>query len=312
MTNVLITGANGFIGRHLADWLGSRNYQVCGLGNPGLKEADKNEKRVNSIDEEISFDSLDRICRDANDPEIIFHLAGGSSVGAALADPHRDYLRTVHSTSVLLEWMRLNTPGSRLVAVSSAAVYGAGHERAIRESTVCNPYSPYGAHKFMMEILCRSYAGNFNLQVVIPRLFSVYGEGLRKQLLWDLCNKLTSKGKIELGGSGDELRDWTHVSDIVKGLEKVADLASNQSPLINLATGIGTPVRDIASMVATCWDEANAPQRIAFSGHARIGDPFSLVADIAELHSKSIHCGKPLDEGIADYVGWFLDQKQPD
>lgn len=53
------------------------------------------------------------------------------------------------------------------------------------EQARLTPFSPYGAHKLMMEILCQSYATNFDLQIVIPRLFSVYGTELRKQLLWD-------------------------------------------------------------------------------------------------------------------------------
>jgi UDP-glucose 4-epimerase len=131
-------------------------------------------------------------------PAGIFHFAGGSSVGAAFASPHEDFKRTVGSTAELLEWARQHSPDTPLVAVSSAAVYGAGHEGPIAEDARLNPYSPYGTHKLMMEELCRSYAINFGLPLMLPRLFSVFGPELKKQLLWDTCSKLATQGEAGL------------------------------------------------------------------------------------------------------------------
>ena len=86
--------------------------------------------------------------------------------------------------------------------VSSAAVYGPGHEGPIGEDARLDPASPYGCHKLVMELLCRSYARSFGVSIVLLRLFSVYGEGLQKQLLWDLCSKLARNRCGQLGGLG--------------------------------------------------------------------------------------------------------------
>ena len=236
--------------------------------------------------------------------DVIFHLAGGSSVGAAIANPHEDFTRTVVSTAELLDWLRQYSPSTRLVAVSSAAVYGSAHSGPIPEDARLSPFSPYGTHKMMMEDICRSYAANFGLQVMLPRLFSVYGIQLKKQLLWDLCSKLAAGGMVELGGTGNELRDWTDIRDVVRALDQVVSLASNQAPVLNLATGHATSVREIAAAVVRNWHDTDATQ-LQFSGLSRAGDPFSLVANIDRMHAHGIACTIPVNRGIAEYVDWF-------
>ena len=98
-------------------------------------------------------------CAMVGPPDYIFHLAGGSSVGASIANPYEDFSRTVATTAELLEWMRLAAQNATLVSVSSAAVYGAGHTGPIREEHALLPFSPYGYHKLMMENLCQSLRG---------------------------------------------------------------------------------------------------------------------------------------------------------
>ena len=241
-------------------------------------------------------------------PEGIFHFAGGSSVGSALANPHEDFKRTVGSTGDLLEWIRQHCPDAPLIAVSSAAVYGAGHDGLIPEDARLTPYSPYGTHKLMMEELCRSYAVNFGLSIVLPRLFSVYGPELKKQLLWDTCNKLATQGEAELGGSGEELRDWTHVSDVVAALVGLLSFADTTAPALNIATGRPVTVREVVAELARVWSPATPP-RIEFSGQSRAGDPYSLCANIGRLDALGMSCATSVSDGVAEYVQWFRAQR---
>lgn len=309
MANVWITGARGFIGRHLARWLSDQGHTVAGIGHGAWPPAEAARWGVSTwLNGEVSAGNLGQMRQLSGVPDYVFHLAGGSSVGAAFASPHEDFTRTVVSTAELLEWLRQQSPGARVVAVSSAAVYGTGHAGAIREDAKLMPFSPYGAHKLMMEDLCRSYAANFGLQLVLPRLFSVYGAELKKQLLWDLCGKFAMGGVVELGGTGDELRDWTDVRDVVRALDQVARFASNQTPVLNLATGVATPVREVAAMVALHWGGGEAAGRIRFNGRSRRGDPFSLVADIGRMRAHGIECAIPVTQGIAEYVAWYRRQ----
>lgn len=307
MTNVLVTGAHGFIGRNLCSALASRGFHVSGLGH-GIWPASEAERWGVSewINGEIGPSNLELLRHQRGAPDIVFHLAGGSSVGAAVQNPREDFNRTVVSTSELLDWMRRNAPSAKLVAVSSAAVYGAGHSGPIREGTDLQPYSPYGRHKRMMEEMASAYAADYGMQVVIARLFSVYGPGLRKQLLWDLCAKMdkTPSG-IVLGGSGLELRDWTHVNDVARALAMMASVASSSAPVINIGTGTGTSVREIAEKMITEWFNGDVAPTLDFNLQARAGDPFSLIAENTSLSTLGFEWKHGLMDGLSDYVRWY-------
>ena len=237
-------------------------------------------------------------------PSHIFHLAGGSSVSAAIANPREDFARTVATTAELLEWMRLESSSSKLIAVSSAAVYGTGHAGPIREDQALLPFSPYGYHKLMMEHLCQSYGVNYGVQATVVRLFSVYGSHLKKQLLWDMCSRLAAGTEpLELGGTGEELRDWTDIRDVVRALELTMGLPFGEMPIVNAGSGQATSVAKIADLVAKSWP---ASVKVVFNGKSRPGDPFSLVADDALLRSLGFEWSIPVHTGIDDYVQWYL------
>lgn len=310
MDNILITGARGFIGRHLARWLAQQGHQIIGLGHGIWPVAEAQLWGVTHwLDGDIQLGNLRLLQQTGGAPDVVYHLAGGSSVGAAIANPREDFLRTVATTAELLEWMRVDAPQARLVAVSSAAVYGAGHDGAIAEDDVLTPYSPYGHHKRIMEELCRSYAASYGLKVSIARLFSVYGAELKKQLLWDLCTRLAKDERpLLLGGTGNELRDWTDVSDVVRALDLLASKASTEVTVLNVGTGSGSSVRQIATDVARHWLADNFADVLQFSGQSRLGDPFSLVADAGALNQLDFVWKTSLDDGLAAYVRWFQGQ----
>jgi UDP-glucose 4-epimerase len=243
--------------------------------------------------------------------EVIFHLAGGSTVGAAISNPYEDFFRTVSSTIELLEWLRLDMPNARVVVVSSAAVYGSTKRGQISVDTDCAPYSPYGHHKKIMEDLCGSYADTYGLRCRVARLFSVYGTQLKKQLLWDMCAKLVSgESTLLLGGTGRELRDWTHVSDVVIALMLIAfdEGAKEDNRLINVGTGVGTSVESVAKLVINAWSDGSPSKnkcRVAFTQASRPGDPFSLIADPTRLSGANFTWNTQLMDGVREYVDWF-------
>src|SRR5437660_7637597 len=178
MKSVWITGARGFIGRNLSKWLSQQGHIVAGLGHGAWPEGEARQWGISVwLNGDILPSNLVHLRSALGVPDIVFHLAGGSSVGAALAAPREDFARTVGTTVELLEWMRLEAPQARLVVSSSAAGYGNGYPGPIDEGATLAPYSPYGHHKLMMEQLCRSYAANYSLASAVVRLFSVYGAG---------------------------------------------------------------------------------------------------------------------------------------
>jgi len=310
MTVVVVTGAGGFIGRHLCRLLASNGRTVVGLGHGSWPQADVDAVGLKGWKSgDVDARNLDALAALYGAPSQVFHLAGGSSVAVSLRDPAADFRRTVESTESLLEWLRHAAPDAKLIAISSAAVYGTGHAGPIREDAPLCPESPYGHHKLMMEKLLQSHAQSYGRPSVVVRLFSAYGPGLRKQLLWDLCWQLAhGTERIELQGTGDEVRDWTDVRDTVRAVEFVADIASSEVPVINVGSGIGTPVREIARMAMTAWRGAPPPIPVSFTGRSREGDPFSLQADPGRLSMLGFSWQIAVPQGIEDYVRWFRAQ----
>ena len=305
---VWITGANGFIGRYLARTLADTGRAVHGIGHGALDDPEKQRLGLRTwLNGEIDAANLDALAAKSGLPSTVFHLAGGSSVGLSIAQPLEDFSRTVASTAQLLEWLRGSASGCRLIVASSAAVYGAGHEGLISEDAALAPVSPYGRNKLMMEQLCESYAVTFGLRSTVVRLFSVYGPHLRKQLLWDICSRLQRDEKtLILGGTGSEVRDWTDVRDVARLLGKIGEQPQQETfQIINGGSGLGTRVADIARMLVKNWGGGIA---LRYSGAVRAGDPFSLVANDANLRRLPFAWQIPVDQGLADYVRWFKDQ----
>lgn len=305
MTIIWITGGKGFIGRHVARFVAANDHRVFGIGH-GLWPAQEASKWSYSYwcNGEIDPYNLSQLASVSGAPNVIYHLAGGSSVGASFQSPHEDLIRTVETTAQLLEWVRFNAPACKVIGVSSAAVYGANHQGKIAEDDQVSPYSPYGFHKAMMENLCRSYSQNFGLRICVVRLFSVYGAGLEKQLIWDICCKLAvaENDPVGLDGTGNEVRDWIHVSDAAQLLWLARNECSPDCRVINGGTGIGTKIRDVAEVVCRAWGASPA---ITFSGKARSGDPRSLVADIARAKQAGFQLTVRVENGIAETVRWF-------
>jgi UDP-glucose 4-epimerase len=304
MTTALITGARGFVGRHLARALQKQGIQVCGMGHGAWTERERTAWGVGYwVNGEVSKRNLDIVQAQMGRPDVVFRLAGGSAVGPSLAAPEEDFRRSVLSAAELLEWARLAAPEARLVLASSAAVYGAGHSQPIREADALLPYSPYGSHKRIAEELFASYGRNFGLNVATVRLFSVYGTELQKQLLWDACGRLAKDAsQLTLGGTGAELRDWLHVSDAAVVLQLAASQACAAGYTVNGGTGVAVSVRQVAEQLCAVWGAGTV---LGFSGHGRAGDPQYLVADVAEAAALGFAPRTAWQAGVADYVAWF-------
>lgn len=307
---MLVTGARGFIGRHLCRHLSSMGHTVLGLGHGAWPEPDARKHGVTRwLNAEVHASTLRSVTTGAT-PDVVYHLAGGSSVATAVANPREDFMRTVASTLELVEWIRQDAPRTRLVAISSAAVYGNAHDGPITEQAAVEPISPYGHHKLMMEGVCRSHGRCFGVSSVLARPFSIYGPGLTKQLPWDLSTRLASGERvITLGGTGRELRDWTHVHDLVQCLERLSSVACAEVPAYNIGTGIGTPVVEVANCLADAFARRTGrnPADIRFSGVVRSGDPTSLVADVSAGRRIGLHCAWTAQPGLDDFVQWFTE-----
>jgi len=295
----LVTGANGFLGRHVAKIFSDNDFTVSGIGH-GKWERSEWEPWGLSYWKPCSI-TLEAVSSFIQKPDVIVHCAGSGSVGFSLANPMQDFEKTVSTTLTLLEYVRLSAPESAFVYPSSAAVYGSVDSLPISEVIPPAPVSPYGVHKKIAEDLICSYANHFSVKAVITRFFSLYGPGLKKQLLWDICTK-AENGNIQFNGTGNEIRDWLHVRDAARLLFILSSHAQTAPLVINGGSGRATTVGEIVIEILEKMGIEDSPK---FSQVLIRGDPKGYLADIRAARGYGWKPEISLEDGIDEYIRWY-------
>lgn len=292
---ILITGAAGFIGNHLAKKFIDSEHEVLGWD---IAES-KDDFEIKKID----MSSIECIKKELllYNPDVIVHCAGCADVGKSVLNPYKDYDGNVSLThNIMFSLHELEMKNTRFVFLSSASVYGNPNKLPITEDMDTNPLSPYAVHKVMCEDLCRYFNLNYGMDVKVARIFSAYGAGLRKQIFWDMFCKSKS-GALSLFGTGYESRDYIHVNDVVNALYLIATVQSNNI-YFNVANGEETTIHQVADIFAKYAkiDEKN----ILFNGVVREGDPINWKADISNIKKLGYKKTVDIDKGIAAYLEW--------
>lgn len=301
MGTILVTGANGFLGRHVSRIAAQQGNLVIGLGHGDWAEETWRDWGLSAWHElDVTLASL---VAHASRPDLIVHCAGSSSVGFSFDNPAQDFERTVGTTLEVLEFMRTCAHDTALVYPSSAAVYGNANVLPIVEESPLAPISPYGVHKMIAEDLCRSYGRTFGLSVAIVRIFSAYGIGLRKQLLWDASRKALA-GDFRFAGSGQETRDWVNAEDIARLLLIAGDNAGSETPIVNGASGTEVANQSILELLFESLGANRGPE---FTGHARSGDPDRYAGDPARASAWGWAPRRPWQEGVREYARWYRE-----
>jgi UDP-glucose 4-epimerase len=296
MKSVLITGISGFLGFHCAHYFKSLGWRVYGI--------DPYKPQTSLIidffrNEPITLDLLQSLNQNFS---LVIHCAGSGSVGYSRNFPFNDYKMNVEPLISVLEYLRLYNPDTKLIFPSSAAVYGAKCNLPLKESESLSPVSPYGFHKLIAEKLCESYFFNYKLNMGIIRFFSLYGAGLKKQLLWDACNKFSSsQNNLNFSGTGHETRDWLHIEDAVS-LILALYKSDNNFEVINGGSGNSTSVKTVLEILAEAFP---FDFQIQFSGMIRPGDPSHYLADISKSRAINWAPSKKLTDGIKEYIFWY-------
>lgn len=305
MKQILITGANGFLGRHTASLFKQRGYAVIGIGHGHWGFEKPGEFGIDEwIEADVDQVGLSRI---TGRIDCVIHCAGGSSVGHSVKHPLREFQRTVDSTVNVLEFLRTKQPGAKLIYPSSAAVYGDQPDVQLSETCKPVPISPYGFYKKIVEDLCESYARNYNIPVTVVRFFSIYGVGLQKQLLWDGCNKLCSgKETVSFYGTGTETRDWLHVKDAAELICLMSELP-NGFQIVNGGSGTRIAVKEILAMLSL---ELQTTAEIQMGNENKPGDPKHYWADIVKVQKLGWTPHVKIEDGLREYVQWFKSHEQ--
>ena len=324
---VLVTGAAGFIGHHVARRLAeSKRCEVLGIDNlgayydPALKRA-----RIDELAALPDFRFVQGDFAQAGKfaplvaqfrPDYVVHLGAQPGVRASIDNP----AAYVHSNLVgfasVLEACR-RAPPKHLVYASSSSVYGAGAHPPFREDADADqPTSFYGATKRSNEIMAHSYARSHGLNVTGLRFFTAYGPWGRPDMAPTLFARAICEGRpLQLFNHGKNLRDFTYVDDIADGVLKVLLYpgVSTSSPradstvlpksrIFNL--GHNRPVEMLA-FVAMLEGLLGRKAQVELLP-PQVGDMVETCADLTAVRAAiGFEPKVPLEEGLRRFVDWF-------
>ena len=299
MKTVLITGAAGFLGKQIGQQFAQLGWKVVGVDilPPGSVQLSSGVRYVQIGLPSPEFGAL---LQDAQ-PDVCIHCAGRASVPMSMSDPAADFRDNTILTFELLDAIRRHAPKCRFILLSSAAVYGNPRALPVSENTHVAPLSPYGFHKRQCELICQEFARVYDVPTISVRIFSAYGPGLRRQVVWDICERLLTKGTLSLSGTGNESRDFIHAIDIARALALLAEEGSANGEIYNLAAGRETTIAELAShLISALGMKAEAK----FDGQTRPGDPLNWRADVSKLQALGFVPFVTLEKGLADVAAW--------
>lgn len=306
MKKVLITGASGFLGSYTVRHFEARSWKVFALGRGGGRPL-TDCSAISIFEGELTPFFLRSVIAEAQ-PDVVVHCAGCSSVPGSFRDPQTDFQAGPQLTKAVLEALRLEHPIARFVFLSSAAVYGNPRQHPVSENADLEPLSPYGVHKRQTEELCIEYTQKHQLETVVARVFSAYGLGLHRQVIWDLCRAVTLGQPLRFQGTGLESRDFIHGRDVAAAVELLSVTPGIAGEVFNVSTGRETTIRELSSLIlSTC----HSTRSVEFDGIVPPGTPLNWRADISRIASLGFSPEVKLEDGVAGICHHLMQSNTP-
>jgi UDP-glucuronate 4-epimerase len=314
---LLVTGAAGFIGAHVAARLRALGYEVVGCDNfndyydPALKRARVAELltplgvRCEAVDVADAA-SLNRLVTEHR-PSHIVHLAAQAGVRYSISHPQAYVHSNLLGFSNVLEAAR-NNAVAHLVYASSSSVYGACTKAPFHETQPTDePVSLYAATKKANEVMAHAYSHVHGIRCTGLRFFTVYGPWGRPDMAYfSFAQKLVAGEALPIFAGGTLQRDFTYIDDVVEGVVRIA-LSSRrvEDPLAEIFNiGNHQPVT-VLDFVDTLADLLGTKPQLHFLP-MQPGDVPMTFADVGKLRSRvGFEPSTPLREGLARFVDWF-------
>jgi len=301
-SRVLVTGGAGFIGSRLVGRLASQGARVTVVDDFSNSQPSAGLNGVTVTQMRLPDPGFPALVANGRFDEV-FHLAGASYVPPSVEDPIGDMRNNAEVTLQVLEAVRRGSPATSLVYTSSAAVYGNPSKLPIEETDPLVPVSPYGVSKRSAESYVSLYADMHGLRTASLRLFSVYGPGQRKQVVFDLINRLHENPmELLVFGTGEEVRDFVFVDDVVEAAMGVMACGPLQGEVYNVASGEEVSIDQLARIIAKTL---RLTPEIRFTGSVRPGDALKWSADTSRLRALGVHPSVSLRDGIGKVIEWY-------
>jgi nucleoside-diphosphate-sugar epimerase len=314
-SQILVTGAGGFIGSHVVDLLLSQGVQVTAMckyssnGSYGWLDSDHYDRVPN----------LERVLGDVTDTEFVRKIAFNKDVvinlAALIGIPYsyiasRSYVNVnLGGTLNILE--ALKGSSSRLVQISTSEVYGTPNSVPIKLSHPINPQSPYAASKSAADQLCSSYAKSFESQVLIVRPFNTFGpRQSRRAVIPTILSQIALKTRQIKLGSITPKRDFTFVEDTASAIVAACTKGVSDGRVIQLGTGRSISIAELLEISKALFnfefDVSSQENRIRpKQSEVEIleSDPSSALEDLGWQPKVS------LEDGLLRTFDWLQGQK---
>lgn len=331
MTRVFLTGSAGFIGFHLSQLLLDEGFTVHGYdGMTDYYDVSLKQRRHAMLLQNPNFSATEGMLEDqalidqvADDfrPDVIVHLAAQAGVRYSLENPRAYLDANVIGSFNVLEIARRHGVQHLLMA-STSSVYGANEEMPFRETDKADTQlTIYAATKKASESMAHSYAHLWNLPVTMFRFFTVYGPWGRPDMaLYKFTDGILNGKPIDIYNHGEMYRDFTYVTDLVKGIrllidavpvrpERATDIAPGDSlspaapyRVVNIGNSDRVKLTDFVDAI----EEATGCRAIRNYMEMQKGDVPATWAEASLLQSLTGYRPQTdVRKGVAEFVAWY-------
>jgi UDP-glucose 4-epimerase len=306
--HALVTGGAGFIGSNLAGRLLADGHRVTVLDNfsSGYRSNLGALGGARIVEGDIRDGAA--VAKAMEGAGVVFHLAASVGNKRSIDNPILDAEVNVMGTLRVLEAAR-SAGVRKLVASSSAGIFGELKTLPIGERHPAEPDSPYGASKLCAEKETLAFGRLFGMETVCLRYFNVYGPNQRFDAYGNVIPifvfQMLAGERLKIFGDGWQTRDFVHVRDVVE-----ANIRAAAAPGVRGAFNIGSGSRiAINDLVRKLAEAAGMESRVDYLP-PRAGDVRDSLADIrAAREAFGFEPAVDLDEGLAEYVGWARQER---
>lgn len=308
----LVTGAAGFIGSSIVKRLLAEGHSVVGIDSI-TDYYDRDLKVLNvKRNQNSSFEFMENDLNNVDLPAVlqgvdyVFHQAGQPGVRKSWGSDFDIYTReNIQATQRLLEAAKNSTSLQRLVYASSSSVYGNAERYPTEETDRPQPVSPYGVTKLAAEHLCSLYASNFGVPTTSLRYFTVYGPGQRPDMAFTrFLRAAVQEQELPLYGTGEQIRDFTFIDDVVEANIRAAKTASPAGSVYNVAGGSNVSMNDVLDIIDSLIDRPLQVKR----SEAVAGDVWRTGGSTEKIASELAWTPKTgISDGIAAQLTWVQE-----
>lgn len=322
--HVLLTGAAGFVGFHVANNLLDKGIRVTGVDNLNSYypvQLKKDRLALLSKREGFSFHQVDIADHEAlkavpglNDADAVIHLAAQAGVRYSLENPFAYGQSNLMGHLSVLELVRHHPRKPRLVYASSSSVYGANSKAPFsEEDRVDHPVSLYAATKRANEMMSESYAALYGMEQVGLRFFTVYGPWGRPDMAyWTFTRDIIEGKPIRVFNNGQLKRDFTWIDDIVAGVVSTAlDQPRRPNPPLHRIYNIGNNRPVELGRFIEIVEDAVGKKAEKIMEPMQPGDVFATYANVDALaRDHGFAPTTKLEDGIPRFVNWYRNYTQ--